>query len=301
MASETHIHVAPEPETAPVRSRSVPKPGDHLGWIALYAVTLVLQLPAMIARYIAGMLVGAVLQLVFTQHVDLGFPSRVGQACAVGPVAWSLVGLVTTAGAGWWWKLAEGGRAPSTREAAAYTQALASLRAHQPDLRVPRHWFVLDEAQLNAAALGDTVMLTRQLLASDDISAVLAHELAHLAGPEARVSVAINRLAVLPNAYARLRKRPMSVWLAPVVFWAWLASGAAGFALANPIWHAWYRDREYVADRYAADLGFRHELADFLETNALFYDAPVPFAFLSKQSHPPTELRIDRLREQPHA
>jgi Zn-dependent protease with chaperone function len=66
------------------------------------------------------------------------------------------------------------------------------------------------------------------------------------------------------------------------------------------LWGSYWREREYLADGYAASVGQAHELADFLELHALVHDHPVPFIWLTEHTHPPTELRIDRLREAAH-
>ena len=42
-------------------------------------------------------------------------------------------------------------------------------------------------------------------------------------------------------------------------------------------------------------LGQGDELAQFLESHALMHDSPFPWIWLTDISHPPTELRIDRL------
>ncbi len=41
--------------------------------------------------------------------------------------------------------------------------------------------------------------------------------------------------------------------------------------------------------------GQAEQLAEFLDINALPWDLPVPFVWLTEESHPPTEHRIDRL------
>jgi Zn-dependent protease with chaperone function len=64
----------------------------------------------------------------------------------------------------------------------------------------------------------------------------------------------------------------------------------------GPVWAAYWRRREHAADDHAAALGQADELADFLELHALFFDLPVPFAWLAERSHPPVELRLERLR-----
>jgi hypothetical protein len=48
--------------------------------------------------------------------------------------------------------------------------------------------------------------------------------------------------------------------------------------------------------RLRRKLGQAEELADFLENHALIYDHPVPYIWLTEHTHPPVELRIDRLR-----
>jgi Zn-dependent protease with chaperone function len=74
------------------------------------------------------------------------------------------------------------------------------------------------------------------------------------------------------------------------------ANGGFGLWLTRPLWGAYWRAREYRADAYAASLGQADELADFLETHTLIHDHPVPFVWLTEETHPPSELRIDRLR-----
>jgi Zn-dependent protease with chaperone function len=75
-----------------------------------------------------------------------------------------------------------------------------------------------------------------------------------------------------------------------------IAKGGFGLWLTSPAWGAYWRKREYKADQYAAHLGQADELADFLEVHALIHDQPVPFIWLTEHTHPPTELRIDKLR-----
>ena len=75
-----------------------------------------------------------------------------------------------------------------------------------------------------------------------------------------------------------------------------LAKGGLGLWLTGPLWGRYWRAREYHADQYAKSLGQADELADFLEVHALIHDNPIPFLWLTEHTHPPTELRIDRLR-----
>ena len=75
------------------------------------------------------------------------------------------------------------------------------------------------------------------------------------------------------------------------------ARGGLGLRFLAPAWGSYWREREYTADQYAANLGQADELADFLEVHALIHDHPVPFIWLTEHTHPPTELRIDQLRK----
>jgi Zn-dependent protease with chaperone function len=78
------------------------------------------------------------------------------------------------------------------------------------------------------------------------------------------------------------------------------ARGGLGLRITGPVLARYWREREYTADQYAASLGQADELADFLEIHALIHDHPVPFIWLTEHTHPPTELRIDRLRNLAH-
>ncbi len=75
---------------------------------------------------------------------------------------------------------------------------------------------------------------------------------------------------------------------------------ASALKLTAPLWGRYWRGREYAADQYAAELGQADELADFLEIHALINDHPDPVHLAHRTPHPPTELRIDRLRNYTH-
>jgi len=159
------------------------------------------------------------------------------------------------------------------------------LTQADPELRPPQRWFVLDEQYLNAAAYASTLMVTRGLLESGYLEPVLAHELGHLNSSDSRLTAALHRMTTPP-------RRRMGLPLAAASF---VGSGALGVWLTRTPWAAYWRSREFAADRYAAKLGQGQALARFLDTNALANDLPVPFVWLTEQSHPATEHRIDRL------
>jgi len=166
-------------------------------------------------------------------------------------------------------------------------------------------------------------MLSRGLLESEQLPAVLAHELGHLCCTDGRVSAAINRMVLIPPRIGAPNvdqepdsARPPATGQAPATHieyrgviaialtlgWRLLrliftiARSGLMLRLARPLFGAYWREREYKADAYAATLGHGEELAEFLEIHALIHDQPVPFIWLTEHTHPPSELRIEKLR-----
>jgi Zn-dependent protease with chaperone function len=252
------------------------------GWVLLYAATFAIQ--AFCAPLRAA-IAYPVLWLLFTiLGKSTAWLHTLAWLLAYGPLIASLATLVLPL-SGWLWQQQAGGRDPSERERLIYDDALTVLAQADPQLRPPRRWFVLDEPTLNAAAYSDTLMLTRGLLESGCLEAVLAHELGHLNSSDARLAAALHRLTTPPRRRMRFPLRTIS----------FLFSGALGAWITRVPWAAYWRAREFEADLYAARLGQGDGLARFLEANALENDLPIPFIWLTDHSHPSTEHRIDRL------
>jgi Zn-dependent protease with chaperone function len=113
-----------------------------------------------------------------------------------------VLALLTPMGSGWWWRTRAGGRSPSTREVAVYQDAVELLQAYtDKPVPLPAKWFVLDTPQPDAAVCGNALMLSRGLLEGEDLPAVLAHELGHLATPDGRLTAALNRLVILSSPF----------------------------------------------------------------------------------------------------
>lgn len=280
--------------------------------LALYAATILLEAPVIFARWLLT-LAGAALVLLVLHHSVTGAAGLAPLALI--PTAWSIVALITPFGGGWWWRQNLGGREPSERERIAYQDALELLR-HRTSflLRESSSWFVLDDPQPDAAVCGNTLMLSRGLLESDHLPAVLAHELGHLASTDGKLTAALNRLVI--HAPPKIAQREptkreasilsdertmLGVTFIGTLLWVLrrivvFAKGGLGLRITAPFWGVHWREREYTADRFVAGLGQADELADFLETHALMHDHPVPFVWLTEHTHPPTELRIDKLR-----
>jgi Zn-dependent protease with chaperone function len=284
--------------------------------LALYAATVLIETPVIFARWLLALAFAALVLLVL--HHSVAGASGLAQLALI-PTAWSLVALITPFGGGWWWRQNLGGREPSERERTAYNDALDLLR-HRTlmPLREPSGWFVLDDPQPDAAVCGNTLMLSRGLLESDHLPAVLAHELGHLASTDGKLTAAINRLVINAPPKPTTEDQPvehkhrtltlsndralLTVTILGALLWVLrktvvFAKGGLGLRLTAPFWGSHWREREYTADRFAAGLGQAEDLADFLEIHALMHDHPVPFIWLTEHTHPPTELRIDKLHK----
>ncbi len=253
-------------------------------WLLLYAASVVIQ------AFLAPLRSAVAFGLLWLTFTILGWSTAsvhvLSWVAGYGPLILSLATLVLPLG-GWLWQQRSGGRTPSERERLIYEDALAVLSQADPKLRPPRRWFVLDTHTLNAAAYFNTLMLTRGLIESGYLEAVLAHELGHLNSSDARLTAALHRLTTPPRSRLRFPLRTLG----------FLVSGAAGAWLMRLPWASYWRSREFEADRYAARLGQGESLARFLEQHALEYDLPVPFLWLTEHSHPATEHRIDRLAQ----
>ncbi len=105
------------------------------------------------------------------------------------PTFWSAIALIAPLGSALWWHNRAGGRDPSSREQLAYQDAIELLQANSEEpLPRPGHWFVIDTPQPDAAVVGSALMLSRGLLETEHLPAVLAHELGHLATPDGRLT-----------------------------------------------------------------------------------------------------------------
>lgn len=280
--------------------------------IALYAATLLSEIPVIFTRMLITLAAAALVLLAKGEPVS-GAEGLIQLALI--PTGWSILALLTPAGGGWWWRQNMGGREPSERERTAYKDALQTLSHHnRVPLRLPGSWFVIDTPQPDAAVCGDTLLLSRGLLESEFLPAVIAHELAHLNSSDGKLTAAINRLIINPpprtrDTQARSEVRlvgtdPLLLGISIAGAIAWLirktisfAKGGLALRVLAPFWGSYWREREYLADQYAAGLGQAEELSDFLELHALIHDHPVPFIWLTEYTHPPSELRIDRLRK----
>ena len=274
-----------------------PRPSVQVSGLLLYLLTVVIEAPVILLRLC---LVFFVVEVPLRIAGDPPLSSVLLFLIALAPTLWSMFALISPAGSGWWWRQYTGGREPSQRERLAYQDAVERLQAESlKPLRLPSSWFVIDEQWPNASACGDSLMLARGLLETEDPGCVLGHELNHLASLDGRINLALNRLVIQqaprPSKDPEDAGRP-SGERRIIRF----ARGGMALRITAPLWGRYWRGREYAADQYAASLGQADKLADFLEINALIDDRPIPFIAFTDTGHPYTELRIDRLRNYDH-
>lgn len=288
--------------------------GLSLDSVCLTVLAVLCELPVLLLR---GLIV-LVCQAALTPLIGAAIVSPVTAVLLTGLWVWAPLALLLPAGSGWWWKQIEGGRRPSQRERLAYNDSIEMLQAQSPRrLTLPSSWFVVDTPLPNAAVNGDALMLSRGALESEYLPAVIAHELGHLASTDGRLTAMLNRMLLLPPRPGRSPDQQQPdrpphggvevrfhgpLWLAAIVAWTtvrfllFLARGGLMLRLTGPLWGVYWREREYKADGYAANLGQADELADFLDTHALIHDQPIPLIWLTEHTHPPSELRIEKLR-----
>ncbi len=243
--------------------------------------------------------------------VPLG-PSAEGLAwlAATAPLVYSALALALP-GRGGLWRRRLGARRPSCEERQSLSEALAFLQSTTPDLPDPRI-YVLDDPLPTAAAKGGAMILSRGLLDSGALAAVLAHELGHIGSLDARITEALQRLVVWgdplgppdrhgapqpPDDFKPEPERSL-IWSCLRLLLR-LAGGGVAERLLAPLWAPYWRAREHAADAYAAALGQAEDLAGHLTDFHQPFDAPQPGVLFKAAQHPPVAHRIERLLDQP--
>jgi Zn-dependent protease with chaperone function len=280
------------------------------GWLGLYIVHLLALIPTLAAMFFASGLLVALVTLIFNGHANWTAAEVAAYLVPLGFIAWATSGIVFPLGAGRWLASAVGARTPTSVETQAYKDAIEGLAIDETAVKLPKFVWVLDESDLNACVIADTIIINRELLDTGYLEAVIAHELGHLNSHDARLTVAVNRLAAFSRPAVALRERygqrlaetgRVGCLAGLLILIVRACSGTLATLWMAPAWASWWRMREYAADDYAASLGQAEHLANLLETHGLLYDIPIPHIWTSTHTHPPVALRIDRLRQHPAA
>jgi len=219
---------------------------------ALYALTLAAHLLTAICRGVIAIVVFWLAALLTGWPIPV---DTIAPIVAFAPLAASLVCVIcpplVAPIAGRWWEISSGGRAPEPDEREAFQQAFEELRAVDPKLRAPRHWFVAEEPGLDAAVYACSLRVDRGLLESPYAATVIAREMGHLRSSDARLSSALSLLLLTPMDTPKV----CPVWSLPFRGLVWFASGQAIVWLTGHAWEMYWRSRKLAADQYAARFG----------------------------------------------
>jgi Zn-dependent protease with chaperone function len=196
-------------------------------------------------------------------------------------------------------------RRPSAEELEILTLA---FRLFAPTRSLPRV-AVLDDPLPIGGVRGLTVIVSRALVESDSLAAALAHECGHLWSLDGRLTEAVDRLAIWEDPLgppAELDGRrvigkeqgfgggPLYHLLRLVLR---LAGGNQVRSAFGPLWSAYWRRREFVADAAAVAVGQGPDLARHLRDEVLPFDISRPMRVFNHAEHAPTALRIERLAQ----
>ncbi|KPL79945.1 M48 family metalloprotease [Herpetosiphon geysericola] len=210
-------------------------------------------------------------------------------------------------------------RPPATHEQRLIREVLASYPAW---IIRPRTWLIVDDSLGGDAYVsGTTLYIDSGWFETPFFPAIVAHELGHLQGDDARLALALYRL-IFPSfhdaadwcrqmagvepftnssiAEAHKKIAPgVSDLLFYGVFWRLLQlmGGGLGAMLCGLWWRKARHAMEYRADAFAAQHGYAELLADCLERiDQRVQDVDIRFPYVN-DTHPPTVLRVQLMRD----
>ena len=272
------------------------------GWFPIYLIHLLVLIPTFTAMFFTSGLVVVFVTLIDSGHADWTAANWFAYGVPIAFILWATSGILLPLGAGRWLADDIGARRPTTLELEAYEDAIDTLAVGDNNARRPKHLYVLDENDLNACVVADTIIVNRELLNTGYSEAIIAHELGHLNSMDARVTVAVNRLGAFARTSGALHQGYReaaaeqgrgSCLVGFVILVIRACSGGLANNMMAPAWASWWRLREYAADDYAARLGQAEHLANLLETHGLLYDTPIRRVWATTHS-PPTRRATHR-------
>jgi hypothetical protein len=264
---------------------------------ALFSVTLLLQMPAVAARWIMGYIV------FFIVGIDVpGGYSQAALALAVAPLIWAALAFQFP-GKGLLWRWVIGAEEPSPSQAKKIATVLGSLPSGGPVTIKSWAIYVLDYPAFFAFSYGRTTVVSRLVIETDLLKPVLSHERWHVATMDGRVSQALQRLVLFGDPFPPQEKERNAQ-----VAWGkrWFFRIAGGRTLLNLLplraaWAAYFRMSEDAADASSAAAGQALGLVGALKRFELPRELPNPRPFsnlfFNLREYAPVQHRIDRLRK----
>lgn len=289
-----------------------------MGGIIRYSLTFTLEIAGVGLRYWAIVWASSPFFSASTVHTL----AIIG---AVGPPCYSLLAWVGPPGGNGVMRWKVRGRVPTVTEQAILAEVFRILANR--GITPPRFVYTVDQPDLNASVIGHTLFLHRDLYASPHLVAVIAHEMGHYHSSDGRLALALHRLTIpggwlavslvmylidqigrllnlglclintisyivlrteidVPTSIARLSRQIISFLLIALV-------GGIGIVINAPLWRSYIRQREFAADRYAAQHGFACALTLFLR-QAQLDEINLPWNQAS--FHPSVEERLAALQ-----
>ncbi len=237
---------------------------------------------------------------------------------AFGPIVTSIAAYLGYGGGNTATRFSLGAREPSTREMNLLTEAQTAMvtaaRANGVGtIKGLSHLFVIDSPIEFMYLIGTTLYMSSSSFGSKYFQSMLAHEFGHNQNGDGATILALRRL-VFPASYLFIRNvRDFSTGrIAPpregesispsdtfysmvnslIFFVLSLVGGGVGTWLFSWSWASYFRERDYLADKFVVACNLKDELLAYLEENR-FYDTSVPY-MLNWQ--PANEQRIDKLQ-----
>lgn len=298
--------------------------------IGYYVVTLLIELVCGLLRVF---LVLPFVLLAFLIFESLASQSLVSASSGLASNAWAilivtlliayaniLVSLMAFAGFGGGSLLTRfvlGAREPSTREREQLMEVFRQM-AEGVDfpIRSFSRLYIIDSTMAYANLIGTTLYISSTAIRGAHLQPLIAHEFGHLNYGDGSLILALRRLVFPPFSlfisgirdFSTNRpdyKPSVKAFDAMQIFYSMLNAiiffsiafigGGIGVWVMSWAWASYFRKRDYAADAFGAQLGYRDPLLEYLEQGT-FYDTSVPY-MLGWQ--PSNELRIDRLLNLP--
>ena len=207
-----------------------------------------------------------------------------------------------------------GAREPSTRERETIRQVFEQM-AEGADFPISSYskLYVIDAVLEYANLIGTTLYVSSASFRGNNLQALIAHEYGHLNNGDGSLILALRRLVFPPFSLFiggirdfstnRPAYRPavkefdaMQIFYSMInnmIFFALaFIGGGLGVWVMSWAWAGYFRGRDYLADSFAAALGYRDLMLGYLEAN-IYFDTSVPYML---GWHPASELRIDALQ-----
>lgn len=230
----------------------------------------------------------------------------------------SIVTLVTGGGSDNATRRQLGARTPTREEREHIIDALQQIKGRGAKrlIREVSDWFVIDSPFPNSYTVGDTGYVTSAAASSQHLTALMAHELGHVQNSDGRKMKALRRLVdpfafflgldrqveaigaivggqrVLDNMRGSDEKIFFRVQAWKIQLEASIKLGGYGLLVHCMQWADYWRQQDFLADRFVYEWGFAPELIAILEQYQVL-DIAQPFLLSGR---PYTRERIDRLR-----